>query len=113
LKKLLDGQLLADYTKNMPTTKTAEMLTNRHLLDNARFVLKTFTNRGGSLKSFTGDVMKGWREDVTKALTQCARCHRRMLGSFDRTQPLTFAVATGFTAEAVAAVLLINAGETL
>lgn len=97
----------------MPATKTTELLTAPALLANARFVLETFTKRGGSLKSFTSDAMKCWREDVTHALTKCARAPKKMLGSFDRSQPLTFASATGFTAEAVAAVLLINAGETL
>lgn len=93
-------------------TKAAAMLSAPALLSNARFVLEAFTKRGGSVDgSFLSAGMKEWREDVTKALQKCARCHRRMLGSFDHTQPLTFAVATGFTAEAVAAVLLINAGE--
>lgn len=97
----------------MPATKTAEMLTAPALLSCARFVLETFTKRGGSVeRSFlTGAHTKPHHEDMMRDLTKCARHHRKMLGSFDRSQPLTWALAIGCTPEAVAAAVLINAGE--
>ena len=114
MKKLLDGQLLADYTKNMPTTKTAAMLTDSELLADARWVLAQFAKRGGNAKGcFSDPRMEGWREDVTKALTKAARAPKKHFGSFQVTKCLTWAATLGFTTEAVAAVLLINAGESI
>lgn len=94
-------------------TNAAAMLSAPALLSNARFVLEAFTKRGGSVeRSFlTGGHCKVSHEDMMRDLHKCAKAPKRMLGSFDRTQPLTFAATISSTPEAVAAALLINAGE--
>ena len=104
---------MSNAVANFKSLRAAEMPAAADLLANARFVLEAFTKRGGSVeRSFlTGAHTKPHHEDMMRDLTKCARCHRKMLGSFDRSQPLTWANATGRTPEAAAATVLINAGE--
>lgn len=93
-------------------TKAAAMLSAPALLSNARFVLEAFTKRGGSVQgSFLGASMSAWRVDVLESLMKAARAPKRHFGSFDVEKCLTWAATLGWTPEAVAAVLLINAGE--
>lgn len=93
-------------------TKSLKLLTHPDLLADARFVLDTFKKRGGSVAgSFLGASRMAWRVDVMAALMKAARAPKRNFGSFDTTKCLTWAATLGFTPEAVAAVVLINAGE--
>lgn len=93
-------------------TRAAALLTAPALLTNARAVLADFTKRGGSVEfSFLSVWRAEWREDVTKALAKAARAPRKHFGSFDPAKCLTWGASLGLAAEAVAAVLLINAGE--
>lgn len=93
-------------------TKAEQLLQNPKLLDNAQFVLDEFTKRGGSVSSsFLTSVRSPWREDVLAALQKAAKSPKRFFGSFPLDRCLTWASTLGFTPEAVAAVLLINAGR--
>ena len=99
----------APYTK-----RVAALLTAPALLEDARNVLARFERLGGSVAaSFLGSSphRTAWRIDVFHALCKAARAPKRHFGSFDVTKCLTWASTLGFTPEAVAALLLINANE--
>lgn len=95
-------------------TRGADLLSNPDLLADARFVLATFRKRAGRPDvCFAGPRNEAWREDVMAALTKAARAPKKHFGSFQLTKCLTWSANLGFTVEAVAAVVLLNAGETI
>jgi hypothetical protein len=93
-------------------TKSLKLLSSPDLLADARAVLDTFKKRGGSVESsFLHADRMAWRMDVMASLIKAARAPKRHFGSFDTGKCLTWAATLGWTPEAVAAVVLVNAGE--
>lgn len=93
-------------------TAANKLLTAPALLANARAVLADFAKRGGSVeRSFLSARNSLFREDLAKALGKAARAPRKHFGSFDSDKCITWGLSIGFTAEAVAAGVLLNAGE--